>query len=315
MPKGFLHDRDDFRELLDTVALEQRINDPALIEKDYWIMHALYGLKDLGLTFALKGGTSLSKGFGVIDRFSEDIDIWIAPFDDIPVYSGPNHNKEAHIQSRRVFFEKLQTKIRIPGFVSVERDTTYDDDRLRNAGLRLFYDSRSGAVEGLKDGVLLEVGFDTISPNTPRDITSWAFDFAHNRQLDVTDNRALAITCYNPEYTFVEKLQTVVKKFRQFRESGSVPRNFLRHYYDIHQLLIINAVQAFIGKPEYLEHKRVRFRSENQNLSETDAFTLQDEPTRKLFEAEYKKTAPLYYRGQVPLDEIIRRIAKDLTRL
>jgi hypothetical protein len=315
MPKGFLHDRDDFHELLDTVALEQRINDPALVEKDYWIMHALYGLKELGFTFALKGGTSLSKGLGIIDRFSEDIDIWIAPFDDIPVFSGPNHDKEAHIQSRRAFFEKLQTKIRIPGFVSVERDTNYDDDRLRNAGLRLFYDSRYGAVEGLKDGVLLEVGFDTISPNTPRDITSWAFDFALNRRLDLTDNRAVAIACYNPEYTFVEKLQTVLKKFRQFRESGSVPRNFLRHYYDIHQLLNINAVQAFIGTPEYLEHKRVRFRSENQNLSETDAFTLRDEPTRKLFEAEYKKTAPLYYRGQVPLDEIIRRIAKDLTRL
>jgi hypothetical protein len=99
MPESFLHDRHDFRELIDTVALEQRINDPALVEKDYWIMHALYGLKELGLTFALKGGTSLSKGFGIIDRFSEDLDIWIAPFDAVPVLSGSHQNKDAQIQS------------------------------------------------------------------------------------------------------------------------------------------------------------------------------------------------------------------------
>lgn len=314
MPESFLHDRDDFRELIDTVAHEQRINDPALVEKDYWIMHALYGLKELGLAFALKGGTSLSKGFAVIERFSEDVDIWIAPFDDIPVLAGPNQNKDAHVQSRRDFFERLQAKVTIPGIVSAERDTNYDDDKLRNAGLRLLYDSHYGAVEGLKDGVLLEVGFDTISPNSPRDISSWALDFARDRGLEVTDNRALAVTCYRPEYTFVEKLQTVAKKFRQLQESGRLPRDFLRHYYDIYQLLNVPEVQAFIGTPEYREHKRVRFRSENKNLSETDAFTLRDEATRKLFEAEYKKTAALYYRGQVPLPEIILRIAEDLRR-
>jgi hypothetical protein len=313
MPESFLHDRKDFREILDTVAFEQRINDPALVEKDYWIMHCLYGLKRLGLTFALKGGTSLSKGFGVIERFSEDIDIWIAPFDNIKV-SETSVSKTA-IQSRRNFFDKLKAKISIPGIVSVERDRSYDDDKLRNAGMRLLYDSRYGVVEGLKAGVLLEVGFDTISPNTPRDISSWAWDFARDRGLGVPDNRSIGISCYNPEYTFVEKLQTVVKKFRQHRESGSLPRNFLRHYYDIHQLLVLPAVQAFIGTPQYLEHKRVRFRSENQNLSETDAFTLQDPAIRQLFEAEYKKTAALYYRGQVPLEEIIQRIGINLLRL
>jgi predicted nucleotidyltransferase component of viral defense system len=43
------------------VAQETDI-DPALVEKDYWIMHCLHGLQQLGLTFELKGGTSLSKG-------------------------------------------------------------------------------------------------------------------------------------------------------------------------------------------------------------------------------------------------------------
>ena len=75
---AFLHERSDFKALVETVADSEKINDPALVEKDYWIMHAVFGLKQLGLTFELKGGTSLSKGFGVLHRFSEDIDILIS---------------------------------------------------------------------------------------------------------------------------------------------------------------------------------------------------------------------------------------------
>lgn len=72
----FLHDRRDFGQVLAVVA-EERSLDPMLVEKDYWIMHCLWGLQAQGFGFELKGGTSLSKGFGIIHRFSEDIDIRI----------------------------------------------------------------------------------------------------------------------------------------------------------------------------------------------------------------------------------------------
>jgi predicted nucleotidyltransferase component of viral defense system len=57
-------------------------------------MHAVFGLNQLGLKFELKGRTSLSKGFGVIHRFSEDIDIRIEPFDGLHVDTNPNHEKD-----------------------------------------------------------------------------------------------------------------------------------------------------------------------------------------------------------------------------
>jgi predicted nucleotidyltransferase component of viral defense system len=72
MPTDYLHNHKQFFDLIRIVA-EQKGIDPALVEKDYWIMHCLYGLQELGLAFELKGGTSLSKGFKIIDRFSEDI--------------------------------------------------------------------------------------------------------------------------------------------------------------------------------------------------------------------------------------------------
>jgi hypothetical protein len=62
---AFLHERSDFKALVETVADSEKINDPALVEKDYWIMHAVFGLKQLGLTFELKGGTSLSSPDGI----------------------------------------------------------------------------------------------------------------------------------------------------------------------------------------------------------------------------------------------------------
>jgi len=78
MPIDYLHNHPEFPDLIRIVAQEKGI-DPALVEKDYWIMHGLYGLQKLSLKFELKGGTSLSKGHQIINRFSEDIDIRIEP--------------------------------------------------------------------------------------------------------------------------------------------------------------------------------------------------------------------------------------------
>lgn len=70
-PDPYLHERSDFSDLIRIVA-DERTLLPALVEKDYWIMHCLYGLAAQGFIFELKGGTSLSKGFGIIQRFSEN---------------------------------------------------------------------------------------------------------------------------------------------------------------------------------------------------------------------------------------------------
>jgi hypothetical protein len=61
---GYLHQHPEFRELLRILESETDIQT-ALIEKDYWIMHVLYGLKSQEYDFELKGGTSLSKGYKI----------------------------------------------------------------------------------------------------------------------------------------------------------------------------------------------------------------------------------------------------------
>src|SRR6202167_2554741 len=128
MSADYLHNHPQFPDLIRIVANGKGI-DPALIEKDYWIMHCLYGLRQLGLTFELKGGTSLSKGFQIINRFSEDIDIRIEPPKDQDVKTGRNQNSPAQVNSRRDFYNWLVGKIRIAGIKTVERDAAFDEDR------------------------------------------------------------------------------------------------------------------------------------------------------------------------------------------
>jgi hypothetical protein len=135
MPADYLHNHKQFPALIRIVAGLKSI-DPALVEKDYWIMHSLYGLQKLGLTFELKGGTSLSKGFKIIERFSEDIDIHIDPPADRNVKTGRNQDKPAHVKSRKDFYDWLaDTKLRIEGIDSVKRDTAFDSEKLFSGGI------------------------------------------------------------------------------------------------------------------------------------------------------------------------------------
>src|SRR5208282_5817958 len=122
---------------------------------------------------------------------------------------------------------------------------------------------------GLKPGVLLEAGFDDVSPNSPKDISSWLYDHAVAKKVDIIDNRAKAVACYDPRYTFVEKLQTISTKFRQQQSSKESPVAFMRHYYDLYSLLRREEVQAFIGAEAYKAHKKKRFRSgDNHNIAQ-----------------------------------------------
>lgn len=125
--------------------------EAGLVEKDYWIMHTLYGLKKQGFQFELKGGTSFSKGFQIINRFSEDIDIYISPNPLLNVTEDPRKIKQSHIDSRANFFEWLVKNIQINGIISQERDYEFDNTIFTSGGIRLYYENKVDKVEGIKE--------------------------------------------------------------------------------------------------------------------------------------------------------------------
>ena len=78
--KEFLSFSEDRRRTVCEQAQDKLGLPPAIIEKDFWVcwtLKKLFNLPEWGPHLTFKGGTSLSKGWGLIERFSEDIDIVI----------------------------------------------------------------------------------------------------------------------------------------------------------------------------------------------------------------------------------------------
>jgi hypothetical protein len=320
MPADFLHRHKDFKALLAIVSEERGIL-PGLVEKDYWIKHVLYSMTKLELEFELKGGTSLSKAFKIINRFSEDIDIHIKPPALFEINENPNNKSAKNIAARKEFFDWLAAdKLKIDGVTAV-RDTDFDDTKLyRNAGIRLNYESVTDRVDGLKEGILLEVGFDDIRPNEAITISSWAYDKASaTAGIEIIDSRATDIKCYHPGYTFVEKLQAIATKYRKEKDNPNekVKANFMRQYYDVSCLLDQPRILEFIKTPEYAHHKKNHFPKDDLEIpiAENDAFLLSDPAIREDYKSRYQLTKSLYYQGQPNFDDLIANIKKHLGQL
>lgn len=313
MPK-FLHEFDGTKELFNLIAEEKQLL-PAVVEKDYWIMHCLWGLQKSGLQFEMKGGTSLSKGWGVVDRFSEDIDIRF----DAPPSLNLKGDKSAHVVARFAFYDGLAAQIKIDG-IAAERNRGYDDPKAQNGGISLKYHSHFPPTPKLKPEVLLEVGFDKTAPNEPRDFGSWALVRAQEKKADVVDNRALGVRCFNPEYTFVDKIQTICRRFRQFRDRNDPakdkPQFFLRHYYDLYMLLEVPRVKAFIGTDDYEAYKMQKLKTTDAAEFATRAgFLLESPQTYALFEEEFQAMNAMLTPPRPKFTDIMARIRERAPQL
>jgi len=312
MPE-FFHERKDAKVLFETLAAEKGY-PAAVVEKDYWVMHCLWGLQKNGLQFEMKGGTSLSKGWNIISRFSEDIDIRFDP----PASLNLKGEKPAHIEARFGFYDALTAKIAIPG-IKAERDKAFDDEKAQNGGISLKYDSRLDPLPGLRPDVLLEAGFAKTAPNEPRDFSSWALDKALAVGLPVIDNRAPAVKCFNPEYTFVDKLQTISRRFRQHRDRNAErdrPRQFMRHYYDLFMLLGVERVQTFIGTKAYATYKAEKIKgADATEFAARTPFTLPEAKTLALFAKEFEAMNTLLLGPGPSFEEVTDRLREYSPRL
>lgn len=280
-------------------------------------MHTLWGLQQQGFEFELKGGTSLSKAFKIIDRFSEDIDIQIHPASSLEVKSGKNHDKKSHIESRRNFFDVISSTLAIPGLL-FQRDYEFDDlPKMRSAGIRGTYQSLFPSLAALKEGVLLEVGFDKTTPYDYRNISSWAYEKAISSGIKIINNQANSVKCYLPEYTLIEKLQTISTKYCVNKQRNiESPINFIRHYYDVYQLLQTEQVKYFLRTDDYYLYKQEKFGILNElDLTKNPAFQLSEPGEVDKFSSLYQKKAEIYFGVTPPFEKIIEYIKDNASML
>jgi hypothetical protein len=150
---SFVHDDPDFPQLLGIVAHETGIA-AALVEKDYWVTHCQWALHATGLEIWFKGGTSLSKGFGLIRRFSEDLDLMIqhGSVTDLPAVANWTSTNKGPVAARHAFYDALPGAFAMPA-VKVEVDSSRQDKQARGVDLI-----------GRYPGVLLDRLAPTMSP-------------------------------------------------------------------------------------------------------------------------------------------------------
>ena len=205
--------------------------DPSFVEKDYWVTQVLRALHEsLGAGFTFKGGTSLSKGYRIIERFSEDIDILIVPI------------AEAGAAAAEVHLRKIA--VTVAESLGLEWSEARAPGRGRDGsrGDLVHFPSRIGASirAGIRPGgVLLETGYGGgHEPAEMVEITPILCAALGIEPDEYDDTRAFRVRALEPRRTLLEKLFAVHHLATRF-EAGDIrdDQRFGRHYYDIFKLL------------------------------------------------------------------------------
>lgn len=307
----FAHGDPAFRQIVADVGRSLSLN-PGQVEKDYWITHVLWAIHAAGLEVWFKGGTCLSKGHGLIERFSEDLDVklgtgtadWLPPS---PNWEG---EKDQHIGRRRAWFDALASGLVVDGCrltVNVEMV----DERARSAVFEVHYPGQfTGSLASvISPWVRLEIGSARMTPAVQKPISSWVHAELDRRSVwgRFHDNRPPPVHCVHPVVTLLEKLDAITRRWPRADLPG---RSFVRHYEDA--ACIIAALPTLPGVPggldallaEMLEHRQLRGRV----AAEDPAFVLGDGARSDDVRAAWAELAPLYWGKRVALVEATARI-------
>ena len=214
----------------------------AVIEKDWWVtltLRIIFNM-DMAPHLLFKGGTSLSKGWNLIDRFSEDIDIILdRSFLKFPgTISNRRVNKLKLVSLEYVtntFFKDLQSAFDKFGITnmkfSISEKSVTNKDPIQ---IDIEYEPITEKVEYIQSRVQVEIGCRSLrDPFSKRNIVSFVGSEFSDR--DFTDPH-MSIPCVNPERTFLEKIFLLHEEFQRPKEKVRVDR-LSRHLYDLTKIM------------------------------------------------------------------------------
>lgn len=239
MKKWFELPKERKKQIFDQVAAREGLPSVA-IEKDFWVTLTLEGIFDLPFADQLvfKGGTSLSKGWMLIERFSEDVDLAIDRkqfgFDG---KLGSNQTTKLRKTIRSFVKEQLA-----PGLaekmnayeevvVEVQPDKNSDADPSQ---IEIFYPSVTEELPYLPSRVLVEVSARSLfEPFEEKRLDPLIGPVLSN--LDI-ENGGVPIPCVLPKRTFLEKVFLLHEEFQKNPEELRADR-LSRHLYDIEKMM------------------------------------------------------------------------------
>lgn len=219
----YLHkeNRELFRDAILLTSQKLEVSED-IVEKDYYVTLILKKLSSIEYPVVFKGGTSLSKAFQVIDRFSEDIDITFTE------HLGETRRKKLKYNILKSIADELGLVIR--NFDSIESDKNlnhYD----------FYYESVVGdrVINAIPPYVKLEISLMSYAfPTEERELSNYLLDAlgAEEEELIATyDLGAFSMRVQSLNRTLIDKVFAVCDYYLQ----NKAHRN-ARHLYDIYKL-------------------------------------------------------------------------------
>jgi hypothetical protein len=218
---------------------------PAIVEKDYYVTEVLRIIAaTAGDKVIFKGGTSLAKGWNLIQRFSEDIDLFLDP----AAFQPPLGKKAIDRQLKKL--RDIVGAYPALTFVPEESQTIGGFGRSD----RFSYVQRFGGPGEVASRVLLESG--TASgrePTTDIELRSYLAQFLAETgtSLGAEDESSFRMRLLHFRRTFVEKLFAIHSKVELLKQDGRPLGGYARHYYDLFQLASQPEVLAMLQSDEY----------------------------------------------------------------
>ena len=245
-----------------------------LIEKDFWvcwILKHLFSVSELESLILFKGGTTLSKIYRVIERFSEDIDLAVDyeilgfTGDRNPMSDMSNNKRirllqdmkdtcESFITSK--FLPLMQTRIAeiLPDTATWQLSVDNDDGHIVN----FYYPQTHDPVGYLRQEVRLELGTHAeFIPNDYFKIHPYAAEYFPQ----IFGESACQVHAIKIERTFWEKA-TILHQEHFRTSSHAPPERYSRHYYDMYEMARRDHIlEIALGQPDLLKrvvrHKQI----------------------------------------------------------
>jgi hypothetical protein len=238
-----LFEHAEFEQTMLRAAEHFAVNEQ-FVEKDYYVTEILRIVSErLGDKAMFKGGTSLSKGWGLIHRFSEDIDLFVnrEKFDPPPgINKTDGILKElSELVAQHPALTWLDEGITIGGF---GREDYFQ------------YASHFGELPGIRPVVRLEPGIESGTfPTEVLPITSMIGQYLLEQGRDDMgdDLRGFDMALLHFRRTFVEKMFALHGKVVRLIDEGQAIERHARHYSDLYALSDQTEVRAMLASEEY----------------------------------------------------------------
>jgi predicted nucleotidyltransferase component of viral defense system len=318
------------------VQAEERLGlQAASIEKDFWVcwtLRELAGLPELGEHLTFKGGTSLSKAWKLIDRFSEDIDLVVDRNtlgfggDDSPERAASNNQRRKRLDGlieacRDWVQERLQPALaeriaeRVPGPHSVKPDPDDEDGQcLLFEYPGAFREAEAGYVRPV---VKIELG--ARSDDWPSARHSFA-PYLAEALPDIVPDATVSFRTLAAERTFWEKAMLLHEETYRPADKPRTIR-MARHYYDLWCLIIRGVAERAAVEEELFkrvaEHRQAFFRwswVDYDTLRRGTLRLLPPEGQVAAWRHDYEAMAGSMFFGKVPTFEDVLKIVGEFER-